>query len=212
MSSDGTDLWIFTDISTRLTAEGHRARVLAAESESVRFFSVDGVITDQEHFFGHTERNTKDIFDEVEDERGHYKVETDDEESANDLQPHLFAIASDGTAWRHSSERGTSLSSGEDTDEESTKESCNSMCVEDIQRIINDAKRSYVLLTNVQGNPWNGAGAGADDDCSPPSYNTGSRSDGDQTSDHALHSANHSRFLVIDDVHNGPNQIQRLPV
>lgn len=95
-----TDFQIIVD----LQALKHRAVVLGCGSghvvkETVRTLTMDGVVAQQHILFAHAQWDAQHIFDEKHDERGPDGVPADDEESTNNLQPNLLAIAVDSTTW-----------------------------------------------------------------------------------------------------------------
>ena len=81
--------------------------------------------------------------------------------------------------------------------------SADEMGVEHFQCIIDSAENAGAT-EDVHCEPGNGARAETEENGTPASNNTGSRGDGDETCDHALHGANHGRFLEKDHVHGDP--------
>ena len=77
--------------------------------EGVRLFAVNGVVADFEHLVGHAQRHAAHEFDKNHDERRPNDIPADDEERAHDLQPDLFAVASNGAAGVDESESGAAF-------------------------------------------------------------------------------------------------------
>lgn len=83
-------------------AAGLVAHVLGDEGavevgKGVRLFAMHGVVANLARGVGHAERDAQDVLDEDHDERGPDDVPADDEEGADDLEPHLPAVAVNGT-------------------------------------------------------------------------------------------------------------------
>ena len=121
--------------------------------ESVGLFAVDSVVTDFQHLVAHFQRHAADVFDETHYQRGPDNVPADDEESTDDLETDLSAVAEDSTARVCDTESSTAFGSRPETyrslaecickDTEgkhtcaNTSNNCaNEMSVENIQRII----------------------------------------------------------------------------
>ena len=77
---------------------GDLAVVAVVVFKGIGLLAVDGVVADFAHFVRHAQGHAADVLDEAHDERGPNDVPADDEEGADDLQPDLSAVASDGAA------------------------------------------------------------------------------------------------------------------
>ena len=64
----------------------------------VRFFPVNGIISNFHLLLRHAEWNAEHVFNEAHNKRGPYDVPTHDEKAADDLEPDLFAITVDAAA------------------------------------------------------------------------------------------------------------------
>ena len=83
--------------------------------ESVWFFAVNSVVTNLKLLFGHTQRNTADVFDEDHDERSPYDVPADDEKGTHDLEANLATISCDGASRVGDAEGSAALFGGPET-------------------------------------------------------------------------------------------------
>ena len=121
--------------------------------KSVWLLAVDSIVTNLQHLVGHSQRHTADEFDETHDQRGPDNVPTDDEESADNLETNLSAIAKNSTARVGDTESSTAFGSrpetwsplarriykdteGKHTGANTSDDSANEMSVENIQCII----------------------------------------------------------------------------
>lgn len=92
---------------------------------------MNGVVTQQHVLLTHAQRYTAYILDEEHDERGPDGVPADDEESADDLQPDLLAIAVDGAAGICVAKASHAVNGGKEACQEAADETRDEVCVRD---------------------------------------------------------------------------------
>jgi len=158
--------------------------------ESVWLFAVDGVITDLHLLLAHAQGNAAHVLDEAHDERCPHNVPADDEESAHDLETNLSWVALNRSTGVGGTESCATFNGSEDTSANATDNSTDKMCVEDLESVINVGEERQSAAGDVHGEPWDDTGAETETNGSPASNEACSRSDGNETSDHALNSAN----------------------
>lgn len=174
--------------------------------EDVSLLSVDPVVSDGHGVGGHPKRDAQDELDEEEDDGGPCQVPSDDKEGADDLEPDLSTIASDGSTGVRHAERSATLHSGEDAGHEAADDGSDEMGVEDAEGVVDVLEQNELLADDVHGDPRDGTREEAHDDGSPAVDESSRGCDGDETGDHALDGADKRGLLEGDDVEDGPGE------
>lgn len=99
----------------------------------------------------HAQRNAENVPDEDHDQRRPDDVPADDEKSADDLKPDLFAITVNGAAWVGQAEGCAAGGCGEEAGTDATDECADEVRMEDVESVVDVLKQCDVAFTKVEG-------------------------------------------------------------
>ncbi len=80
------------------------------------------------------------------------------------------------------------------------------MGVENLKGVIDASEDAHAAAGNVHSEPGDGAGADTESNCTPSGDDTCSRSDGDETRDHALDGADNGGLAEVDQIADDPDE------
>lgn len=175
-------------------------------AKDIGLFPVDGIVALEEVLLAHAQGDTQDVLDKQQDQAGPDQVPADDEEGAGQLVAELDAVAGDGAAGVGEAEGGTPVDGGPEAGAETADEPGNHVGMCDAEGVVKMAFEKGRLGDQVHGQPGHDAGAQPQEDGAPAGDDTGGRGDGDEARDHAVDGPQDRRFLVVEDVAEGPGQ------
>lgn len=173
--------------------------------KTIRILPMNRIVPDHQLLLRHPQRHPEHVLDQDQHKRSHDDIEPDDEQRAHNLQPDLSAIVLDRATQTRNTKGRAPFLRGEDTGEESAEEAGDHVGVKDAEGVVHQMEELR-LAQLVHRKPRDDAGDDAHADRGPAGNHPRRRRDGHQSRNHALHGANHRRFLEEDDVEDGPGE------